>query len=188
MRSRKPIRRLPRRRPPRRRKGPRQGALLFPPRRFRPMGSEKSAPELWNIFNGRKHHGEHFRVFPLSNWTEMDVWQYIKAEKIPLPEPLLHPRARRLHRSGSCWPSGIRHSLGDGEEPVKKHGPLPHHRRCDLHRSGGIRRLDAGRDHSGSRHRPPDRARHPRRRQTVRDRHGRPQEGRLFLSARGRVF
>jgi len=42
-------------------------------------------PELWNIFNGRKEHGEHFRVFPLSNWTEMDIWQYIKAEKIELP-------------------------------------------------------------------------------------------------------
>lgn len=42
-------------------------------------------PELWNIFNGRKVHGEHFRVFPLSNWTEMDIWQYIKAENIELP-------------------------------------------------------------------------------------------------------
>ncbi|HEX2101871.1 MAG TPA: sulfate adenylyltransferase subunit CysD [Candidatus Synoicihabitans sp.] len=42
-------------------------------------------PELWNLFNGRKAPGEHFRVFPLSNWTEMDVWQYIKREKIPLP-------------------------------------------------------------------------------------------------------
>jgi len=42
-------------------------------------------PELWNIFNGRKHHGEHFRVFPLSNWTEMDIWQYIKLEEIDLP-------------------------------------------------------------------------------------------------------
>ncbi len=42
-------------------------------------------PELWNIFNGRKQHGEHFRVFPLSNWTEMDIWQYIKAENIELP-------------------------------------------------------------------------------------------------------
>ena len=42
-------------------------------------------PELWNIFNGRHHHGEHFRVFPLSNWTEMDVWQYIKLEEIELP-------------------------------------------------------------------------------------------------------
>ena len=42
-------------------------------------------PELWNLFNGRKHLGEHFRVFPLSNWTEMDVWQYIKHEGIELP-------------------------------------------------------------------------------------------------------
>ncbi|MFT5623137.1 MAG: sulfate adenylyltransferase subunit 2 [Bacteroidia bacterium] len=42
-------------------------------------------PELWNIFNGRKNHGEQFRVFPLSNWTEMDIWQYIKAENIELP-------------------------------------------------------------------------------------------------------
>jgi sulfate adenylyltransferase subunit 2 len=42
-------------------------------------------PELWNIFNGRKHHGEHFRVFPLSNWTEMDIWQYIRLENIELP-------------------------------------------------------------------------------------------------------
>lgn len=42
-------------------------------------------PELWNIFNGRMAQGEHFRVFPLSNWTEMDVWQYMKAEGIELP-------------------------------------------------------------------------------------------------------
>lgn len=42
-------------------------------------------PELWNIFNGRMSHGEHFRVFPLSNWTEMDVWQYMKRENIQLP-------------------------------------------------------------------------------------------------------
>ncbi len=42
-------------------------------------------PELWNIFNGRKQMGEHFRVFPISNWTEMDVWQYIMLENIPMP-------------------------------------------------------------------------------------------------------
>jgi len=42
-------------------------------------------PELWNIFNGMKQTGEHFRIFPISNWTEMDVWQYILQEKIPLP-------------------------------------------------------------------------------------------------------
>lgn len=42
-------------------------------------------PELWNIFNGKKQMGEHFRVFPISNWTEMDIWQYILAENIALP-------------------------------------------------------------------------------------------------------
>lgn len=42
-------------------------------------------PELWNIFNGMKHFGETFRVFPISNWTEMDIWQYILAEQIELP-------------------------------------------------------------------------------------------------------
>jgi sulfate adenylyltransferase subunit 2 len=42
-------------------------------------------PELWNLFNGRRHHGEHFRVFPLSNWTELDVWQYIATENLEIP-------------------------------------------------------------------------------------------------------
>jgi len=42
-------------------------------------------PELWNLFNGKKAVGEHFRVFPISNWTEMDVWQYILQEKIDIP-------------------------------------------------------------------------------------------------------
>ena len=43
-------------------------------------------PELWNVYNGRKNMGEHFRVFPISNWTEMDVWQYIYMENIEIPE------------------------------------------------------------------------------------------------------
>lgn len=42
-------------------------------------------PELWNLFNGKMNPGEHFRVFPLSNWTEMDIWQYLKEENIELP-------------------------------------------------------------------------------------------------------
>ncbi|NHE58274.1 sulfate adenylyltransferase subunit CysD [Cyclobacterium plantarum] len=42
-------------------------------------------PELWNLFNGKKHLGEHFRIFPISNWTEMDVWQYIQNQNIDLP-------------------------------------------------------------------------------------------------------
>ena len=40
---------------------------------------------MWNLFNGKKHIGEHFRVFPISNWTELDVWQYLASEKVPLP-------------------------------------------------------------------------------------------------------
>lgn len=58
-------------------------------------------PELWNIFNGRKAHGEHFRVFPLSNWTEMDVWQYIKLENIPLPNLYFSHRRQVISRGGT---------------------------------------------------------------------------------------
>lgn len=46
---------------------------------------QKQRPELWNLYNGRKNNGEHFRVFPLSNWTELDIWTYIQREKLPLP-------------------------------------------------------------------------------------------------------
>ena len=42
-------------------------------------------PELWNLFNGKKHIGEHFRVFPISNWTELDVWEYLAMENVDLP-------------------------------------------------------------------------------------------------------
>lgn len=57
-------------------------------------------PELWNIFNGRKHQGEHFRVFPISNWTELDVWQYIMSEKIKLPELYYTHRRKIFLRNG----------------------------------------------------------------------------------------
>ncbi len=57
-------------------------------------------PELWNLFNGRKNTGEHFRVFPLSNWTEMDVWQYIASEGIALPS-LYFAHKRRVFMRGT---------------------------------------------------------------------------------------
>jgi len=59
-------------------------------------------PELWNIFNGRKHIGEHFRVFPISNWTEMDVWQYIFLENIPLPS-LYFTHTREVFFRDGVW-------------------------------------------------------------------------------------
>ena len=52
---------------------------------FSQWDPKNQRPELWNLFNGRKNIGEHFRVFPISNWTEMDVWQYILQENIELP-------------------------------------------------------------------------------------------------------
>lgn len=57
-------------------------------------------PELWNIFNGRKNFGEHFRVFPISNWTEMDIWQYIKSENIDIPELYLSHKRPCFIRDG----------------------------------------------------------------------------------------
>jgi len=58
-------------------------------------------PELWNIFNGKKNHGEHFRVFPISNWTELDVWNYIHMENIPLPVLYFTHLRDCIRRSGT---------------------------------------------------------------------------------------
>lgn len=61
---------------------------------FGQWNPRQQRPELWNLFNGRKNMGEHFRVFPLSNWTEMDVWQYIAAEQLAIPPIYFsHPRS-----------------------------------------------------------------------------------------------
>jgi sulfate adenylyltransferase subunit 2 len=59
-------------------------------------------PELWNLFNGRKNFGEHFRVFPLSNWTEMDIWQYIREENIPMPS-LYFAHMRKVFNRNGVW-------------------------------------------------------------------------------------
>ena len=59
-------------------------------------------PELWNIFNGRKHVGEHFRVFPISNWSEMDVWQYILMENIEMPS-LYFTHKREVFNRDGIW-------------------------------------------------------------------------------------
>ena len=57
-------------------------------------------PELWNLFNGQMGFGENFRIFPLSNWTEMDVWQYIKLEDIPLPSIYFSHEREFVRRDG----------------------------------------------------------------------------------------
>jgi sulfate adenylyltransferase subunit 2 len=57
-------------------------------------------PELWNLYNGRKQPNEHFRIFPLSNWTEMDIWQYIHLENIAIPTLYFSHRREVLNREG----------------------------------------------------------------------------------------
>lgn len=57
-------------------------------------------PELWNLFNGRMHVGENFRVFPISNWTELDIWQYMGMEKIELPSLYFSHHRRVFYRDG----------------------------------------------------------------------------------------
>lgn len=57
-------------------------------------------PELWNLYNGKKNFGEHFRIFPISNWTELDVWQYLALEKVELPSLYFAHQRKVFRRDG----------------------------------------------------------------------------------------
>ena len=74
-------------------------------------------PELWNLYNGRHHKGEHIRVFPLSNWTEFDIWSYIGAEKIKLPSIYFAHRRKVFSRDGMLL-AVHRHMQPRADEPV----------------------------------------------------------------------
>lgn len=77
-------------------------------------------PELWNIFNGRMNMGENFRVFPISNWTELDVWQYIMQENIELPSLYYTHRRNVFQRNGSWLAHASFMELKDSEVVVEK--------------------------------------------------------------------
>jgi sulfate adenylyltransferase subunit 2 len=72
-------------------------------------------PELWNLFNGHRRPGEHFRVFPLSNWTELDVWQYVAREGIALPELYFAHDREVVRRDGMLLALGEHNRLLPGE-------------------------------------------------------------------------
>ena len=78
-------------------------------------------PELWRLYNGRVHEGEHMRIFPLSNWTELDVWEYIEREHIPVV-PLYFAKPRPVVRRGDQWImlDDDRLPLEAGERPEMK--------------------------------------------------------------------
>ena len=73
-------------------------------------------PELWNLYNGKKAVGESFRVFPISNWTEMDVWQYIKKEKIELPSIYFSHKRSIVDRKGVLIAESPFNTLLEGEK------------------------------------------------------------------------
>jgi sulfate adenylyltransferase subunit 2 len=78
-------------------------------------------PEIWSIYNSRKHKGESIRVFPISNWTELDIWQYIYLEKIPIVPLYLSAPRPVVERDGILvMVDDDRIPMGDGEVPVKK--------------------------------------------------------------------
>lgn len=77
-------------------------------------------PELWNLFNGRKNPGEHFRVFPISNWTEMDVWQYILMENIDIPSLYIAHEREVIRRNDSWIPNSEFLNLRPDEKIVTK--------------------------------------------------------------------
>ena len=77
-------------------------------------------PELWNIFNGKHFEGEHFRAFPISNWTEMDVWNYIKKEQIEIPSLYYAHDRKVVWRSNSWIPYSEFLELGENEEIFTK--------------------------------------------------------------------
>ena len=77
-------------------------------------------PELWNLYNGFVKPGEHVRVFPLSNWTELDVWQYIAEEKLELPNIYFAHEREVFERDGMLYAVSDFVELLPGEEPFKK--------------------------------------------------------------------
>ena len=77
-------------------------------------------PELWNIFNGHKRMGEHFRVFPISNWTEMDVWNYILHENIAIPSLYFAHRRDVIYRDDAWLPVSEFTTLREDEKVENK--------------------------------------------------------------------
>ncbi len=135
-------------------------------------------PELWSLYNGRHKPGEHIRVFPLSNWTELDIWQYIADEHIELPSIYYAHRREVFRRDGMLLAVGPFVTLTDDEESFEAHRALPHGRRRVVHRRRRVDRRHDRRGHRRGGRDPHHRAgRHPGRRPPIRGRHGRPQAG-----------
>jgi len=77
-------------------------------------------PELWSLYNGKLHGGEHMRIFPLSNWTELDIWHYLRQEGVELPS-IYFAHARRVFKRDGMWMSeSPQNPCREGEEVVER--------------------------------------------------------------------
>jgi sulfate adenylyltransferase subunit 2 len=85
--------------------------------RFGQWDPKNQRPELWNLYNARHHKGEHIRVFPLSNWTELDVWNYVAEEGVEVPSIYFAHRRRVFQRDGMLMAEGP-HLAPSTDEPV----------------------------------------------------------------------
>jgi sulfate adenylyltransferase subunit 2 len=88
--------------------------------RFGQWDPKNQRPELWNIFNGQKKPGEHFRAFPISNWTELDVWSYIALEKIKMPSLYFSHEREVVIRDGIILAAGEFVKLYPDEQTEKR--------------------------------------------------------------------
>src|SRR5574344_88864 len=87
---------------------------------FGQWNPKNQRPELWYLFNGKKRMGEHFRVFPISNWTEMDVWQYILAENIDLPSIYFTHEREVFYRDGVWLATAPFMQMKPNEQPEQR--------------------------------------------------------------------
>ena len=94
-------------------------------------------PELWSLYNGRIRRGEHVRVFPLSNWTELDVWSYIAAEGLEVPSIYFAHRRQVFERDGMLYALSPHVELMDGEEPFEE--SVRYRTVGDMSCTGGVR-------------------------------------------------
>ena len=132
--------------------------------RFGQWDPKNQRPELWSLYNGRKQQGEGFRVFPLSNWTEMDVWQYIRLKQLSLPSLYFAHSREVLHRNG-MWlavSSVVTPQAGEAVETRT----VRYRTIGDMTCTGAVavRGRQRRRDHPGTRRNPCDGARRPCRR------------------------
>ena len=169
----------------RRRPAPRSGCSRLRDE-FGQWDPRRQRPELWDLYNGRHRAGEHVRVFPLSNWTELDVWRYIERESIELPVDLLRARARgvpaRRHVAG---PGRLGRPARDGEiARACARSATARSATCAAPAPSSRRATTVAEVIAEVARQPAHRARrHPRRRPGLRGRHGRPQaRGVLLMS------